>query len=66
LDDVFTAKKPLISSRLAIMDPPGDIIVGTCKTEGQSTAKYKVKVLLSRKSKYCQLKNEVLPWIKES
>ncbi|GJV03933.1 reverse transcriptase domain-containing protein [Tanacetum coccineum] len=23
LDDVFTAKKPLISSRLAIMDPPG-------------------------------------------
>ncbi|GKA94695.1 hypothetical protein Tco_0816733 [Tanacetum coccineum] len=26
----------------------------------------KVKVLLSRKSKYCQLKIEVLPWIKES
>ncbi|GJV63237.1 retrotransposon protein, putative, ty1-copia subclass [Tanacetum coccineum] len=24
---VFTAKKPLISSRLAIMDPPGDIMV---------------------------------------
>ncbi|GJY54104.1 hypothetical protein Tco_0445768 [Tanacetum coccineum] len=30
------------------------------------TAKQKVKVLLSRKSKYCQLKIEVLPWIKES
>ncbi|GJZ60917.1 reverse transcriptase domain-containing protein, partial [Tanacetum coccineum] len=28
-DDVFTAKKPLISSRLAIMDPPGDIMVPT-------------------------------------
>ncbi|GKB44249.1 reverse transcriptase domain-containing protein [Tanacetum coccineum] len=27
--DVFTAKKPLISSRLAIMDPPGDIMVRT-------------------------------------
>ncbi|GJR37414.1 reverse transcriptase domain-containing protein [Tanacetum coccineum] len=27
--DVFTAKKPLISSRLAIMDPPGDIMVPT-------------------------------------
>ncbi|GKD59731.1 hypothetical protein Tco_1297240 [Tanacetum coccineum] len=26
----------------------------------------KVKVLLSRKSKYCQLKTEVMPWIKES
>nr|GEW18589.1 reverse transcriptase domain-containing protein [Tanacetum cinerariifolium] len=26
-DDVFTAKKPLISSRLAIMDPPRDIMV---------------------------------------
>ncbi|GJR87101.1 reverse transcriptase domain-containing protein [Tanacetum coccineum] len=26
-DDVFTAKKPLISSWLAIMDPPGDIMV---------------------------------------
>ncbi|GJR09105.1 reverse transcriptase domain-containing protein [Tanacetum coccineum] len=29
LDDVFTAKKPLISSRLAIMDPPGGIMVPT-------------------------------------
>ncbi|GJW16059.1 reverse transcriptase domain-containing protein [Tanacetum coccineum] len=29
LDDVFTAKKSLISSRLAIMDPPGDIMVPT-------------------------------------
>ncbi|GJU13279.1 reverse transcriptase domain-containing protein [Tanacetum coccineum] len=29
IDDVFTAKKPLISSRLAIMDPPGDIMVPT-------------------------------------
>ncbi|GJS53407.1 reverse transcriptase domain-containing protein [Tanacetum coccineum] len=29
LDDVFTAKKPLISSWLAIMDPPGDIMVPT-------------------------------------
>nr|GEW54621.1 hypothetical protein [Tanacetum cinerariifolium] len=28
-DDVFTAKKPLISSRLAIMDPPGDIMMRT-------------------------------------
>ncbi|GKE74159.1 hypothetical protein Tco_1536200 [Tanacetum coccineum] len=28
-NDVFTAKKPLISSRLAIMDPPGDIMVRT-------------------------------------
>ncbi|GJU34866.1 reverse transcriptase domain-containing protein [Tanacetum coccineum] len=28
-DDVSTAKKPLISSRLAIMDPPGDIMVRT-------------------------------------
>ncbi|GJW63251.1 reverse transcriptase domain-containing protein [Tanacetum coccineum] len=28
-DDVFTAKKPLISSRLAIMDPPEDIMVPT-------------------------------------
>ncbi|GKE59535.1 reverse transcriptase domain-containing protein, partial [Tanacetum coccineum] len=28
-DDVFTAKKPLISSRLAIIDPPGDIMVRT-------------------------------------
>ncbi|GJS26276.1 reverse transcriptase domain-containing protein [Tanacetum coccineum] len=27
--DVFPAKKPLISSRLAIMDPPGDIMVPT-------------------------------------
>ncbi|GKF70331.1 hypothetical protein Tco_0203388, partial [Tanacetum coccineum] len=27
--DVFTAKKPLISSRLAIMDPPEDIMVRT-------------------------------------
>ncbi|GKF98545.1 hypothetical protein Tco_0297328, partial [Tanacetum coccineum] len=27
--DVFTAKKPLISSQLAIMDPPGDIMVPT-------------------------------------
>ncbi|GJZ35001.1 reverse transcriptase domain-containing protein [Tanacetum coccineum] len=27
--DVFTAKKPLISSRLAIMDPLGDIVVST-------------------------------------
>nr|GEV25013.1 reverse transcriptase domain-containing protein [Tanacetum cinerariifolium] len=26
-DDVFTTKKPLISLRLAIMDPPGDIMV---------------------------------------
>ncbi|GKC97829.1 hypothetical protein Tco_1168104 [Tanacetum coccineum] len=29
LDDVFTAKKSLISLRLAIMDPPGDIMVRT-------------------------------------
>ncbi|GJR57836.1 reverse transcriptase domain-containing protein [Tanacetum coccineum] len=29
LDDVFTVKKPLISSWLAIMDPPGDIMVPT-------------------------------------
>ncbi|GKE45220.1 reverse transcriptase domain-containing protein [Tanacetum coccineum] len=29
LDVVFTAKKPLISLRLAIMDPPGDIMVRT-------------------------------------
>ncbi|GJX74635.1 reverse transcriptase domain-containing protein [Tanacetum coccineum] len=29
LGDVFSAKKPLISSRLAIMDPPGDIMVPT-------------------------------------
>ncbi|GJR55991.1 hypothetical protein Tco_1406512 [Tanacetum coccineum] len=29
LDGVYTAKKPLISSRLAIMDPPGDIMVPT-------------------------------------
>ncbi|GJU87779.1 reverse transcriptase domain-containing protein [Tanacetum coccineum] len=29
LGDVFPAKKPLISSRLAIMDPPGDIMVQT-------------------------------------
>ncbi|GJT50660.1 reverse transcriptase domain-containing protein [Tanacetum coccineum] len=28
-NDVFMAKKPLISSRLAIMDPPGDIMVRT-------------------------------------
>nr|GEV54841.1 hypothetical protein [Tanacetum cinerariifolium] len=28
-DNVFTAKMPLISSRLAIMDPPGDIMVPT-------------------------------------
>ncbi|GJY58583.1 reverse transcriptase domain-containing protein [Tanacetum coccineum] len=28
-DDVFMAKKPLISSRLTIMDPPGDIMVPT-------------------------------------
>ncbi|GKE67129.1 reverse transcriptase domain-containing protein [Tanacetum coccineum] len=28
-DDVFTAKKPLISSRLTIMDPPGDIMLPT-------------------------------------
>ncbi|GKE88630.1 reverse transcriptase domain-containing protein, partial [Tanacetum coccineum] len=28
-NDVFTAKKPLISSRLAIMDPSGDIMVPT-------------------------------------
>ncbi|GJV13910.1 putative reverse transcriptase domain-containing protein [Tanacetum coccineum] len=27
--DVFPAKKPLISSRLAMMDPPGDIMVPT-------------------------------------
>nr|GEV97717.1 reverse transcriptase domain-containing protein [Tanacetum cinerariifolium] len=27
LDGVFTAKKPLISSQLAIMDPPGDILM---------------------------------------
>nr|GEW52866.1 reverse transcriptase domain-containing protein [Tanacetum cinerariifolium] len=30
-DDVFTAKKPLISSRLAIMDPPGDIMAKSRK-----------------------------------
>nr|GEU37834.1 hypothetical protein [Tanacetum cinerariifolium] len=29
LNGVFTAKKPLISSQLAIMDPPGDIMVPT-------------------------------------
>nr|GEV71499.1 DNA-directed DNA polymerase [Tanacetum cinerariifolium] len=29
LGGVFTAKKPLISSRLSIMDPPGDIMVPT-------------------------------------
>ncbi|GJY32621.1 reverse transcriptase domain-containing protein [Tanacetum coccineum] len=29
LDDVFTAKNPLISLWLAIMDPPGDIMVPT-------------------------------------
>ncbi|GKB00139.1 reverse transcriptase domain-containing protein [Tanacetum coccineum] len=29
INDVFTTKKPLISSRLAIMDPPGDIMVPT-------------------------------------
>ncbi|GJZ79608.1 reverse transcriptase domain-containing protein [Tanacetum coccineum] len=28
-DGVYTAKKPLISSRLATMDPPGDIMVPT-------------------------------------
>ncbi|GJR76823.1 putative ribonuclease H-like domain-containing protein [Tanacetum coccineum] len=42
------------------------ILVGKYKSKGQRTAKQKVKVLLSRKSTYCQLKIEVLPWIKES
>ncbi|GKC64031.1 hypothetical protein Tco_1096629 [Tanacetum coccineum] len=41
-------------------------IVGKNKSIGQCTAKQKVKVLLSRKSRYCQSKIEVLPWIKES
>ncbi|GJX53409.1 hypothetical protein Tco_0281778, partial [Tanacetum coccineum] len=40
--------------------------VGKNKSIGQRTAKQKVKVLLNRKSRYCQSKIEVLPWIKES
>ncbi|GJX13282.1 reverse transcriptase domain-containing protein [Tanacetum coccineum] len=39
-DDVFTAKKPLISSWLAIMDPPGDIMV-------QNTPLRKSSILVS-------------------
>ncbi|GJU54576.1 phospholipase-like protein, partial [Tanacetum coccineum] len=41
-------------------------LVGKYKSKGQRTAKQKVKVLLHRKSTYCQLKIKVLPWIKES
>ncbi|GJW27474.1 reverse transcriptase domain-containing protein [Tanacetum coccineum] len=35
-DDVFTAKKPLISSQLAIMDPSGDIMVRTTQLRKSS------------------------------
>ncbi|GKB25612.1 reverse transcriptase domain-containing protein [Tanacetum coccineum] len=36
LDDVFSAKKPLISSRLAIIDPPGDIMsCDSCQGQGK-------------------------------
>ncbi|GJT78224.1 reverse transcriptase domain-containing protein [Tanacetum coccineum] len=38
-DDVFMAKKTLISSRLAIMDPPGDIMVRTTPLRKQNLAK---------------------------
>ncbi|GKE51308.1 putative reverse transcriptase domain-containing protein [Tanacetum coccineum] len=59
----YGGPKPLCSKCNSHYDGP---CVRTYKTKGQSTAKKKVKVLLSRKSKYCQLKIEVLPWIKES
>ncbi|GKB14838.1 reverse transcriptase domain-containing protein [Tanacetum coccineum] len=38
-NDVFTAKKTLISSRLAIMDPPGDIMVRTTPLRKQNLTK---------------------------
>ncbi|GJT37229.1 reverse transcriptase domain-containing protein [Tanacetum coccineum] len=42
LDDMFTAKKPLISSLIAIMDPTGDIMCDACQRQGKILQKYEM------------------------